>query len=420
MLDRSIAPSFSTDFKVALQPLEVQTLSNGIKVHSLLSSTVEVFRLEIVIPFGVIHSNDLQTGHFLSRLWALGTKDKSAFQVSEAFEKLGGFLDVSMAYQRTVLTLHGMSTYFNQYLPLVRELLEAPAFLESELDILKHQSLQNYKVNKKKTTFLANNAFKTLMYGSTNILGQTLTPQRIEETNRNNIFGVYHEEISLLDFDIYLCGSFPQDATIQLNRIFGNKKLNLTSTQSFTMPPISEASYENISLENSVQSTLIIGKRLFNRSEPKFMKYLVTNTTFGGYFGSRLMKNIREEKGLTYGISSNLTSILDDGMWAIKAELNKDSLYEAQTEIFKELEILKTVPIPAEELQTVKSYIKGSILSGTNTIFDIMDKHKAIAFESLPTDFYETMSSKIDAVTTEDVQEIANTYLKDFSTVTAG
>lgn len=159
---------------------------------------------------------------------------------------------------------------------------------------------------------------------------------------------------------------------------------------------------------------------MINRKHPDFYKFMVTNTILGGYFGSRLMKNIREEKGLTYGISSVLTPMGADGIWYIGADVNKKNLDLAVLEIGKEINKLKESGTVNEELDLVKSYMNGSILNSMNTVFDVMDKHKALIFENLDIGFYGNLIEEIRSVTERDILEIANKYFENFSTVIVG
>ena len=132
------------------------------------------------------------------------------------------------------------------------------------------------------------------------------------------------------------------------------------------------------------------------------------------------MKNIREEKGLTYGISSSMVPLADEGYWSIGADVKKENVQLAISEIRKEIDFLKETPITEDELSLVKNYMKGSVLNSTNTVFDMMDKHKAIIHENLPDNFYNSMLSKIDGVGVNEVQEMANKYMVDLSTVIVG
>lgn len=425
MTFRTVPPPYTTDFRIRLEPLEY--ISNRISVMR--SDTIEVFRLEFIFPFGLLQAPDIETGHFLPRLMALGTARHTAYEIAEAFEKLGGFLDISAGFHRTTVTLHGLSRYFKEYLPLLGDVIFQPAFPETEIEIQRSQALQNYEVESRKPAFLANKAFKEVTYGKDSLPGQTPDPAGIRKLNRHSLKKLHSETFMVCPFDTYLCGHFTASDLEALN-IFSEefnasgKRSGLPSSESLlreaAFPSKNGIQHIRVEMENSVQSSLIIGKRLFNRAHPDFFRFLVTNTLFGGYFGSRLMKNIREEKGLTYGISSSLTSNGPDGVFSIRAELNKEKLEEALAAIEAEKELLKTTPVSGEELATVKNYIRGNILNGTNTLFDVMDKHKALVYESLPPDFYENMGRQVDAVTPGDVMYMTNTWLNDFSTVIAG
>lgn len=416
---RTVAPAYTTDFRISLEPLLIDSLPGNSRVFMLKSDTLEVFRLEFIFPFGLLHAPDTETGHFMPRLMALGTAERTAYEVAEAFESLGGFLDISMGIHRTTVTLHGLSRYFTAYLPLLADVLFQPVFPESEIDIQRSQALQNFQVECLKPAFQANKAFKKAIYGENSLLGQTPEPENLLRLNRSSLQKFHAETFSASPFDICLSGCFTDHDLVVL-KSFAEQNGSGVKPAEPVFPGKQPASDVRVETENAVQSSLIIGKRLFNRAHPDFFRFLVTNTLFGGYFGSRLMKNIREEKGLTYGISSSLVANGPDGVFSIRAELNKEKLNEALAAIEAEKETLRTVPVGAEELTTVKNYIKGNILSGTNTLFDIMDKHKALYYESLPADFYENMSTRVDAVTPEEVMNMTETRLKDFSTIIAG
>lgn len=417
MTFRTIPPPFTTDFRISLEPLYY--LPGDKRVAVLRSDKLEVFRLEFIFHCGLLHAPDIQTGHFFSRLMALGTARHTAFQIAEACEKLGGFLDISTGLHRTTVTLHGLSRYFRDYLPLLADVLFQPVFPEPEIDIQRAQATQNYRVENQKPAFRANRSFKAVIYGEDSLPGQTPDPVAISRLNRESLLKFHTGTFAVSPFDIYLCGHFTDADLSALNDLSGAFSPD-GEMPAGLFPEKKGVQHITEDMENSVQSSLIIGKRLFNRKHPDFFPFLVTNTLFGGYFGSRLMKNIREEKGLTYGISSSLMANGPDGVFSIRAELNKEKLEEALMAIETEKELLRTTPAHEEELTTVKNYIKGNILNGTNTLFDIMDKHKALFYEALPADFYENMGPDIDRVTPEDVMRMADTWLNDFSTVIAG
>ncbi len=414
MTFRTTPPPFTTDFRIVLEPL---TRTEGLAM--LYSDKLEVFRLELIFPFGILHAPDIETGQFFPLLITLGTAGKTAAEITEGFERLGGFLDISTGLHRTTVTLHGLSRYFQACLPLLSELIFHPVFPEAEIEIQRTQALQTHQVDRLKPTFVANRAFKEVIYGPNSLAGQTPDAESIGQLNRATLQKFHAETFGSSPFDLYLCGHFSEADVAALHRHLGPYR-GKGPLASAPFPAPKPARDVRVEMDDSIQSSLVIGRRLFNRAHPDFFPFLVTNTVFGGYFGSRLMKNIREEKGLTYGISSSLTSNGPDGVFSIRAELNKEKLQEALEAIDAEKETLRTIPVEEHELTTVKNYIKGNILSGTNTIFDIMDKHKAIFYESLPPDFYENMSMNIDRVTPEKIMAMTDAWFRDFSTVIAG
>ena len=169
-----------------------------------------------------------------------------------------------------------------------------------------------------------------------------------------------------------------------------------------------------------MQSTIRMGRRLFTRQHPDYLPVSVLNEVLGGYFGSRLMKNIREDKGFTYGISSNTVAFLRNGYWVIGTDVKKESTRETILEIGKEIARLKEAPVGEEELETVKNYLIGSFAGSLNTAFDIADRFKITYFDGLPPDHYDGYVERVQAVTAVDLLELANRYLEDFLEIVVG
>jgi predicted Zn-dependent peptidase len=173
-----------------------------------------------------------------------------------------------------------------------------------------------------------------------------------------------------------------------------------------------DSAKETVEKEDSLQSSIRIGKRLFTRKHPDYFKMLVLNEVFGGYFGSRLMKNIREEKGYTYGISSNLVTLRHDGFLVMGTDVKKEFTGPTIDEVYKEMEVLRKEPVGEEELQTVKNYMIGSFAGSLNSPFAIADNFKTIYFEGMSYDFFEHYIENILDTSAQDLMQLANTYLQ--------
>jgi zinc protease len=155
---------------------------------------------------------------------------------------------------------------------------------------------------------------------------------------------------------------------------------------------------------------LRIGKKLFNRTHPDYIPFVITNEILGGYFGSRLMKNIREDKGYTYGIYSSIGSLKNEGYWVIAADVKKEFAENAIAEIFKEINKIIEQPVETEELERVKKYMLGSFMNQLNTPFDLMDRFKAIHYTGLDYSYYDRFIETVKTISSETIQKIAQTH----------
>jgi predicted Zn-dependent peptidase len=184
----------------------------------------------------------------------------------------------------------------------------------------------------------------------------------------------------------------------------------------------SEPVTQMIEKENTVQSSIRLGKKIINRSHPDYPAVLFLNHIFGGYFGSRLMRNIREEKGLTYGIYSSVVSFLNNGYLSIGADVNQENRQLTVDEIRKELVVLRSIPIDHAELETARNHFIGSFQSEITTPFAHADKIKNLILNSLPHQYYNSLLARVDQLTSQDLLETAQRYFNEesFSVVTVG
>jgi predicted Zn-dependent peptidase len=212
---------------------------------------------------------------------------------------------------------------------------------------------------------------------------------------------------------VILAGQVGEDDVQHVNKFLGQ----LVKSQDPVAPShIPQSDYAGkeilIEKEDSVQSSIRIGRRLFNRHHPDYFKTLVANEILGGYFGSRLMKNIREEKGLTYGISSSLVTLSNDGYFMIGTDVKKEFTQQTIDEIKKEIYRLQTELVGDEELQTVKNFMAGEFAGSLNTAFEVADRRKILLLDGLPADFFNRYIDQIHATTAEDIRYVASTYFK--------
>ncbi len=413
ILDRTIAPPSRKVEHVTIPTAEKIILDNAIPLYTIRAGEQPVMRLELIFDagsrFDVIGGESL----FVSKMLTEGTKNHKAAEISEFFDQYGAFTEISQSFERLAITVHGLTKHLTKLLPMLKEMISESIFPEAEFAVQKNIASQTLKVNLEKTAFVASQTFREQIFGSKHPYGKSVNQAIIENITSEAVREFYAKQISGKLFTIFLSGSFSEEEIKGLNEVFGQMSASSPEKLEEKFPESPKVG-ENLLVNRpeNLQSSIRLGRRLFNRSHPDFFKFIVTNTIFGGYFGSRLMKNIREEKGFTYGISSSLIPQKEGGYLIIGTDVKKEFTQQTIDEIHKEIVRLQTEQISENELETAKNYMIGSFVGSLNTPFEVADRQKVIILENLPTDFYQNYIQQVNAVSAEDVMQIANNYLK--------
>lgn len=420
-LDRSIAPAFKPINKVHIPSIDKTQLSNGIPVYSCNIQQQEVLKIELVFEAGNIYANEKGIGSLFTKMMLCGTHKLPAQKVVNLFDQWGGFAEFSQKTKRLHITVYGMTRYFDKYLLGIKEILDHISFPSEELEIQKKIATQGIQLNNEKPASIASKSFRKAIFGENHAYGKEVEEEDVKAVSRENLVDFHKNEVQPFQFQIFLSGDLPQNYIDSLEYYFGQQKLSNKSTIPIELTH-SKGQEILISKADNMQSTLRIGNLLFGRKHPDAVKFQVTNTIFGGYFGSRLMKNIREEKGFTYGISSGLIPVGDGGYFMIGSDVVKENTQATINEIKKEIAVLQNEKVSETELEIVKNYMIGSFANGVNNSFDIMDKHQKIILGDFPDHYYSNYISNIRAVTAEDVLKMSQQYLNysDFHEIIVG
>jgi zinc protease len=412
-LNRIQPPAFQAIHEIKLPPVESNRLDNGIPLHMIRVAQQPVLRLECVFDAGTWHEYVPGSAFFAMKMLVEGTSSRSSAQISEYIDRYGAFIELNSGPDRASLVIYCLTKFLPDVLPLIQELLNEPTFPEKELDDLRNITLQNLRVNYEKNAYLAGVLFREKLFGREHPYGRSQKPEAIEPLTQANVVEFYERVIRNRPFQLILAGHATENDVLLINRVLGQLPVRTDTLPGYSAPIVTENNAITLAEKpDSSQSSIRLGRRLFTRSHPDYFKMLVMNEIFGGYFGSRLMKNIREEKGFTYGISSNMPSFRQDGYFLIGTDVNKENTQQTLDEIQKEIGILQTVPVLEDELETVKNYMAGEFVGALNTPFEIADRYKVILLDQLPADFLTTYIQKIRAISSADIMEMANRYLK--------
>lgn len=412
MLDRTISPDFQTITSINIPPVQVIMLSNGIPLYVVNVGEQPVIKVEFSFEAGNWQEPQNGVSLFTAKMISEGTSKHSSSEISEYFDKFGSFTESGQGLDRANFVIYGLKKHLPSLLPMVQELLTEAIFPEKELETIKNIQLQTLQVNSEKTAFIANKTFRKKIFGDIHPYGNSMTEEAIVGINQNILIEFYKNYWQGKPYRIYLSGSVGEEEIKLIEQHFGSQKISqLIDNRTFINNVVSKGESIVINKEGAMQSSIRMGKQLMTRKHPDFFTMLLLNEILGGYFGSRLMKNIREEKGLTYGISSNLALFGQAGYFVIGTDVKREFTQQTIDEIHKEIKILQTELISASELEVVKNYMVGSFAGSLNTPFDIIDRYKVIFSENLPLNFYRNYIPNIGQVSDVMLLEAANKYL---------
>ncbi|MBE9465457.1 M16 family metallopeptidase [Dyadobacter subterraneus] len=411
-LDRTEAPDFKVIKTINLPEPQSHVLDNGIPLHVISIGEQPVVRFECIFESGNWHETSAGASFFAIKMLPEGTRSYTSSALSEAFDNIGAFIDMTHSSDRSGIVVYCLSRFLPEVLTLIRELIENPVFPEKELDDLRNITLQNLRINKEKTAYLATTEFRRQLFGSDHPYGQSQEEKNIQELPLAKIQEHFEKYIKNGKRTLVLAGQVSDQDVKLVNEYFGQLDYK---TNDLEIEHDSYTEYQGkevlVEKSDSVQSTIRIGRKLFTRKHPDYFKMLVTNEILGGYFGSRLMKNIREEKGLTYGISSHMITLGREGYFMIGTDVKKEFTQQTIDEIKKEIYRLQTEVVGEDELQTVKNFMAGEFAGSLNTAFEVADRQKILFLDSLPADYFSKYIDQIHATTQEDIQLMASTYL---------
>lgn len=420
MLDRKIAPPFKRVANIAIPQAKRTCLDNGIPLYYIEAGKQPVVRLEFIFKAGAWYEDSKGASYFAAKMLSEGTQQKSSAQISYEVEKFGAYLELNPTLDYSIVTLECLSKHLNNLLPLLHEILRQPTFPEDELVTLKNIKAQQTRVQNEKSSFLASKKFREAIFGEAHPYGKDLSLEDIDKLTRDDVRSFY-DQYYTLPFEVLISGLPNSGFIADINKIFGQTVLQKAAADpTYISHPISSPTI--IEKEANLQSSIRVGKKLLTKDQPDYVKLLIVNEILGGYFGSRLMKNIREDKGYTYGISSALVPLRNDGYFIIGTDVNKENTRNTLQEIYKEIEVLQTTLISDDELNTVRSFMIGSFLSEINTPFALSDKFKGVHLYGLGYDFYDSYLQTVNNITSTEIRDLAQQYLQrdTFSEVIVG
>ena len=412
-MDRTIQPEIQPLKNFHIQTPVRTTLPNGIPLTVINAGEQEVVRMDVLFSGGRWQQSQKLQALFTNRMLREGTTKYTAATIAEKLDYYGSWLELSSSSEYAYITVYSLNKYLAKTLEVVESMIKEPLFPQKELQTILDTNIQQYLVNTSKVDFLAHRSLLKSLYGEQHPCGKivmeedyhTITPEVLRE--------FYERHYQSGNCSIFLSGKVTDDIISRVTDIFGipfgQYQLQMPKS-SFPFAAIPEKRIFT-EREDAMQSAVKMGCTTITREHPDYPKLRVLMTLFGGYFGSRLMSNIREDKGYTYGISAGVVFYPDSGLLIVSTETDNEYVEPLIQEVYHEIDRLHLDPVSAEELRIVRNYMLGEMCRSYESPFSLSDAWIFIATSGLKDDYFARSLQAVNEITPAEIQDLAQRYL---------
>lgn len=413
-LNRQIPPPICPLSDIHVTYPESQRLKNGIPLHVIRAGMEDVVRFDLLIGAGQWHQTQALQAMFTNRMLREGTSSLTSQQIAEKLDYYGAMMELSSSVNCGFITLYSLNKYFPQTIELVADMLMNPTFPEKEMEVVVEVNKQRFLINSTRVEMMGRKRLNRALFGEAHPLGRYAEVEDYERLSPEVLKSFYHQHYHSGNCSIYLSGKITPEIIQSVERALGDAPWGEVSQASSFQPITPQPEVGKrffVEKEDALQSSIKLGGFVMDRLHPDFLKARVMVTLFGGYFGSRLMSNIREDKGYTYGIGAGIVTYPGVSVLAISTEAANEYAEAVITEVYKEMDLLCNDRVPQTELDMVKNYMLGDWCRSYEGPFSLSDAWIYVETGGLDKEFFVRSIDAIQCITCEEVQALAQKYL---------
>lgn len=412
MLNRIDAPSVNGIGDILLEKPEEILFKNGLKVFVFHAPEQELVKAEFVFKNVFEGPENPVRNTALSSMLKEGTQSLNSAQIAEKIDFYGAYLIPEFSFDHNALTLYTLGKHVDAVLPIVNDILNHSIFPQQELDTYIRNNRQSLQISMEKTDFVARRNFYQQLFGSTRY-GQSVTDELLKGLDREDIIRLYRQQIQPKNATLFLSGNITPELLFSFRSYFEDQWEGDTEIHHTPYIQKLDQSHEllKIDKQGALQSSIRLGKVGIQRSHADYPALQFVNTLFGGFFGSRLMSNIREDKGYTYSIGSMIANLNHAGFISIVTDVGSEYTEDTLNQIALESKKLREEKVGNDEIELVKNYMLGAMLGSLESIFSHVDKFKSVYYSGMNLDYYTYYTNVVRNMNADQVQDIAQKYL---------
>ncbi|TVR72583.1 MAG: insulinase family protein [Marinilabiliales bacterium] len=396
-----------------VKPRQIR-LGNSVPVYMIRAGSQPVARVDILFRAGSWWQPKPLVASSANAMLTEGTIYHSGDEIAQKTDYFGSYINTHIDRDNAFVSIYSLTKHLESLLPLIGEIIKVPSFPERELETLLERKLQSYMIEMNRVGTIAREQFSSALYGKDHPYGQILQPEHFKNVSSDDLHAFHRDFYKTGNCAVFISGSYDEDSIAKLlDKTLGGTGWLSPPEAEMSMPqPLQTEKRDLLILkEDAVQSALRIGRRLFNRSHPDFPGMMVLNSILGGHFGSRLMQNIREKRGYTYGIGSVLAGLRHSGYIAVISEVGAGYRKDAVKEIYNELDRLRNKPVSKKELELTKSLMLGEILGSFDGPFAWLESIRNLVEHDLDDGFIDILIETINGISAARLQDLAGRYL---------
>lgn len=388
-------------------------LSNGNTLYCFPSDALDIIKLDFTFEAGSAYQPTKLCAHAANKLFSEASQKYSVKEISEFFDYRGIAVEQTIDTFTGSFSVYSLRRYAEELFPLMAEIIQHPIFPQGEFEVYCNKRRQQLLSSFQKTNFLARNLFYEALYGKEHPLGCFATVEDLEKLTLEEVRNFYAQRYQLSNAHLVLGGSCDEALLKSFDKHFGSlasagrcERIEVQSPKPQSQRRIHKT------MPNSVQSTIRIGRLLpFGWDDPRYAQFMVLSTVLGGYFGSRLMSNVREDKGYTYGIYSQTQIYRGSIAFYITSEVGNNVVEPALKEIYHEITRLQDELVGEEELDIVRHYMEGDFIRSVDGIFECSERYRQMFATDVDERFTDLYFNALKTVTPEQLRELARQVL---------
>src|ERR1700724_1466580 len=390
-------------------------LANGLEVVLAESHTVPKFHGELFLRSGNAAATHRAPGlaEMTATVVRTGTVKRASRQIEEDLRRIGADLSTSAGQDNSAIAFAGLSEYGEQLLGMVNELAREASFPAPEFERERRQKLEEVKLERTSPGFLASERLRKVLFGAHPYGQVSASEAQVAAYTREDLIAVYRDFYTPENALLVMVGDFDSQAMVKsAEKVFGPWTGKKPGTKPTAAPPHPHGRRVYlVHVPGAVQTQIVAGCAAITRPHPDWIRLGLTNSLYGGAFNSRLVMNIREDKGYTYSPRSAVHPLHEHGYFSVSAAVRNDVVAASLTEIFYEMDKLRSLPVPAPELADAQNYLTGVFSMGVALQEGLLSQLATVALNELPNDYLETYREKVRALTPADLLATARKYL---------